>query len=851
MPEGDEREGMDGSGVMMLAASDAVAVTLDANGGTFPNGKEVVEIEPPDGYFYLPDWSVVDRPGYILTGWTSGSSRGAMAEKVTAEEGATWTAAWARDTRNYNTDHLPHAAIRIYRALDEYIDATYLQTEGGQAVVQIAEDETGSASFTLVNDYQTSGHNLLASNCSLWSSGSNGPIRPGMYVRIDSIQSDGTVEYLFDGFVTTISPNATAVSVEVGDRITFLSRQGTTLRRNYYGAENDSRESRFVSAGNDGALYADLSELPDGAVVDGTIYWTIPAVTEYANNTSIGVTYQDSSSPLFIYEFPTGGEYLGNVTLIMSLDNFHAPVDRTLTFVVASGPSSRTFSLVTDTRGEFTVSIDLDMMPCESTATVTAYVNEAPMNGNYALRVTHSTSSPDQCMVTRWTNSGLEQHLNYAVAGSVTAYTLASTSGTISGTRYYPDSIDGRDVEDEDLYNPSANRVYVPYVVSGSQSTVDVMEGIAWSMEHIPLNTDAMDDEETMVTIFRTGGGYAQDYLQKLADIASADGRMRAYLSRGYKTPVLVISGRYDRRDTSRAHIHYGGDSVTTAYGERVAFADFSPSMTLKNRPSLATLRGTISERSSSESIPLQIAVEDDTSTEARCGVLVETVVADSSVSSMGDAGQAAWSCLAENYLDEWEGNVTVPGIRRDMMDISGDHAGSGVPITITDTRNGFSAYRARVRQIRMDFNACTTILTICNYSLIHSSGIADTTALAITATDVATGDTTTTLFNSQYVRIKTDEDQNLGDGTQVTMTGIKGDGGTFTFDSVSVFSLPNGRHLVHGVAYESGSGHTADNRAYDVVAIRIGTQDQLDIRWSLRPDWYTGQTLSVDVDCP
>ena len=31
----------------------------------------------------------------------------------------------------------------------------------------------------------------------------------------------------------------------------------------------------------------------------------------------------------------------------------------------------------------------------------------------------------------------------------------------------------------------------------------------------------------------------------------------------------------------------------------------------------------------------------------------------------------------------------------------------------------------------------------------------------------------------------------------------------------------------------------------------RIGNGTQLDIRATLRPDYYAGQTLSVDVDCP
>lgn len=832
----------------------SVDFVLDANGGAFPDGSEIVYVNAPDGRYTLPDWSVVDRPGYRLSGWTGSSSGSASmgSEQTTAE---TWTAVWASDPRSYDTTHLPHASIRIYRALDEYIDATYLQIQGGQAVVSIAEDETGSASFTLVSDYRTAGRGLMASDCSLWSSGSPGPIRPGMYVRIDDIQSDGTVSYVFDGFITTITPDAETVAIECGDRMTFLAKQGTTLRRNYYGGE---RDSMLVSAGNDGYLYGDLSELPDGAVVDGTIYWTILKDLAYESERDID-TQCDDDGLQWTWEWNCELDYITALHL-----NYMAPSwqDRTWTIRMTSGDRTVRWThtdeldmVNRDKNRRLNLTISNPLRVVDGRVTVTCHSSQAgnedrmdlyvskDLDGTISYRATIGSSVSNSVRDVTY-SGGPADRLGRSV---VEGYTLAGTEGAVSGTKYYPTSIEG-DTTDESLYTPSAHRVYVPYVVSGTQSTVDVMEGVSWALGMMALaNTDALARDETMVAIFRTGGGYAMDYLQKLADIASSEGRMRTFICRGYTTPVLAIGARYERSDDAQDHIHYGGDSVSGG----TPYSAFSPSYTLKNRPSLVTLRGTISEQGSEDSVPLQIAMEDSGSTEARYGVLVETVVADSSVSSMGDAGQAVWSELASSDLDELEGTVTVPGVRRDLMDVSGAHAGSGVPVSLTDTRRGLSAYRARVRQLYIDYNACTTRATITNYSMVYSSGLDDTTVLAITATDVSTGANSTTLFNSQYVRVKTAEDQALGDGTQVTMYGIKSDGTTFQFDSVSVFALPTGRHVVHGVAYQDNSGHCEDSQTYGVVAVRIGSQAQLDIRASLRPDYYRGQTLSVDVDCP
>ena len=826
-----------------VTVAEFVPVTLNANGGTFPNGMSAVTLECPDRRYVLPDWSVVDRPGRKLSHWLNDGVRGEMGSVQTV--GGTWTAQWVTDSRGYDTDHLPHAAVRIYRSLTEWIDATYLQVQGREVVAELAEMRPGMATMTLLNDYETAGHNLLSSDCDLWSSGSDGPIRPGMYVRIDDIQEDGTLEYLMDGFITTIQPDAENVKIEVGDRMTFLGKQGTTLRRNYYGGSN-SRDSMFVSAGHDSTgLYADLSELPDGAMVDGTVQWTVYAGATYSSTLDLDLGSGDEH--LFTWTFPTPGDRLAGVSMNLGVEAFHAGSwTFNFTVTVTSGSESRTVE-ITKTGGngaEFVLEVDLGMMPCGSTASVEVLCDRYPQNGHFAL---HSSSS-DDCTVTVISEDGETLTYNRAVQGSVDVYALEDATGTVNGNRFDVESIGTHSLDDSTLWTPSENRVRVPYVVSGSQSTVDVMEGVAWALGMTPMvNVEALPRASTKVAIFRTGGGYALDYLQKLADIASSDGRMRSFLCRGFTTPVVAIGTRYAKDDTQKVTVHYGGDSAS---GNHIAFSSFSPSLTLKNRPSLATLRGTISEQGSSESVPLQIAVEDVDSTELRYGVLVETVVADSSIASMGDAGNSAWGALSSSELDQWEGSVTVPDTHPEMLELAGSHAGSGVPIRLTDSRLGLSSYHARVRQISVNYNLCTTKLTISNYSLRYSSGIADTTALAITSADVATGDNSTTLFNSQYARVKTNVDQNLGDGTQVTVKGIK-TSGTFDFDSVSVFALPNGRHLVHAVALSSNTGHTEDSEVYGVVAVRIGSNSQLDIRPSVRPDFYAGQTLSVDIDCP
>ena len=837
------------------APDTGVSIVLDANGGIFPSGRYRETIEAPDGSYRLPDWSVVDNPGFILSHWTgSQGNRGEMGSEQTAID--TWTARWRADTRAYSTEYLPHAAVRIYRALDEFIDVTFLQQEGGEPVVNLAENRPGSASMILCNNIDDPASNLLSEDCGLWSSGSDGPIRPGMYVRIDDIQSDGTLAYLMDGFITTISPDAENLSIEIGDRITFLGKQGTTLRRNYYG-DAGSRDSMLVSAGHDTELYADLSELPDGATPDGAIFWTVLSSRTYDGTAQWdGANLGAPGEPLFEWTFPSDSlDYIGSVTIDMHLAEFGPgeTIGFEATVESSSGDRGEASSTVSNINGDFDLTLDFGMVQVSGTVRITVYATTS-LGGDLTIRTLTNASSSGRCTYSYWYGPGSDRRwatVSRDVGSTISFYTRTEAEGSISGDRFVPTSIGDEDLSDTTLWTPSAHRVLVPYVMSGDQSTIDVMEGISWALGIMPLsNLSALPSSDTKVAIFRTGGGYAQDYLQKLADIASDGGRMRAYLCRGFTTPVLAIGARYMRDDTPLAILHYGGDSPS-GIATRIAFASFSPSMTLKNRPSLATLRGTISSQGSTDSVPLQIAVEDVDSTEARYGVLVETVVADSSIASMGDAGNAAWAELAENELDEWEGSMVLPGIRTDLFDLTGPYAGSGVPVRVTDSRNGIADYHARVRQVKLDYNACTTTVTLSNYSMVYSSGISDTTALAITSADVATGANSTTLFNSQYVRIRTDVDQNIGDGTGVTVTGFKTGQVPFEFSSVSVFILPNGRHLIHAIAPADGDGHTESDAMYDVVSIRIGTNSLLEIKPSIRPDYYYGQTLSVDIDCP
>ncbi|QHK17546.1 hypothetical protein JS82_05285 [Methanomassiliicoccaceae archaeon DOK] len=820
---------------------------LDANGGTFPTGQSRVTITVPDGFYRLPDSTVVDRPGYVLSGW-QGSYTGSAAMGSTQTTQETWTAQWTVDTRDYDTSVL-HAAVRIYRETDEWIDVTDMHPQGGEARITVAENQPGTATFSVVNDPYTPSRRIMSPTCNLWSSGGQGRVSQGMYVRIDRIGDDGTLSYLFDGFITTIKVSTEKIDIECGDWLTFLSKTGATYRRNFYG---ESRTSALFDAtynSSDG-LRAGVSTVPPDFRIDGQPAWKILTTTAMEGSeltTLLGGGTVDY--PTVSYTFPVADQdTIDNVSIHLRYMGQDLPGNYTfgVRMTLRSGQSSVSRSWtrsITGTTEEDRQFSNLGLTVTGDSVTMTLELASFSGSGGYGQVQTYRGSGSGTLTRGEIVYEDTAIRMSYATG----VWRDATLGERVNG--YMPVlSIDGvKDLTDASLYTPSEDRVRIPYI-TGSQAVGSIMESIAHGIGLIPMPVDVMGGDAELV-MFRTGGGYALDYLQKLADVVSSAGRRRALMVRGYTTPVLVASSRHALADAPSAHIRYGGDEVT-ASAEVIAYSSFAPSITMKNRPNLSMVRGTMSTRGDSESVPIMVAVEDSDSTERRHGMVVENVTADGSVNGLLDAANAAWAKLCESDLDEWEGTVTLPGIRRDMIPASGIYAGSGVCLDVTDSTMGISSARVRARQIVLDYNTCTTQITLTNRSLAYSSGISETTAMARTSADVATGDNSTTLFNTQYVRVKTDTPQSI-ETSGNTVIGMLSDGTPFDFSNVSVLQLPNGRSVLVATAPPDGDVHAPDDKPYDVVSVTINSGERLNIRKSIRPDYYQGQTLVLNVDFP
>ena len=250
---------------------------------------------------------------------------------------------------------------------------------------------------------------------------------------------------------------------------------------------------------------------------------------------------------------------------------------------------------------------------------------------------------------------------------------------------------------------------------------------------------------------------------------------------------------------------------------------------------------------SDGSTVPIMVAVEDTDAVRRRHGLSIETISADSSVSTPLGAAQSGYSVITANDLDQWEGTVVLPGIITNLIEQYGEYAGSGIPVSLYDSRIGLDGYRAKVKQVTLDYNACTTTVVLTNYSLRHSNSLSSTVAVAISAADYSTGMTDTTLYDTQYVYVKTDKAQTIKEnGNELFVH--KSDGSHFSVQDIQILKYPN--HMTLLATLPADSDNHTSNR-YDIVGLSINNlsaDKMIKIPEPLRPDYYTGQVLVINI---
>lgn len=825
---------------------------LNVADGVFPDGSTQWRIDTERSMWVLPDWSIVDSPGYLYTRWgTGGRPEMELAPSVR-------TGARISDARSYASGS--EVSVRVWRTWNEYNDVTeLLDADTGLPVVRLAENLPGSIALALDMDWETPSKNPLSPSFSGWAklvasigTDEDGPIRTGAYLTVHVLNSSNRWAPVAEGWISTITPEDARVRIECADGLAVLSRQGATLRRNYYSARIRARGDGSVV---DGALTGSLSAMPSGAVVDvNSFQWLV--VKRWPGSSRIsGSSYERGTTAL-----STADPYMPYVKL-----TFRSPVacrlEHVTTHVANQEMQSSATCFMSATIGGRPFMSDLQTLGVFSTAelefrwpnidavpeiaegqevTLTWYAKpsgdvQSTMHLHFWFGDNEGADVECECEARVENGSAIGTRL--APDWAIYAYEFKEATGTVSGGSVTDITVMGYQGDPEDLVDPPTNRFeYAFYTAEASRD--EIMTDLVMSHEALPFITGSTDAK---LGVYRIGGGMMQQYLQRIADVMGDDGQRRTVTARGCAVMAVASGTRHERTDEPTLTVCRNASASGVPSGA-VEFVSFSPRMTLKGRPSLAVVRGSWS---GDEAMPMVVAVEAEGSSEAR-GLVIESVVTDSDAADVRSAMRAAWATLDAEALDVWEGTLVLPGFRPELVERSGAHAGAGAVIAIYDERYGLSGYRVLVKEVKADYGKRMTEVTVTSHSPAYASAVPDTVAAVQSAGDLSTG--SDLLYKMQYARVVTQTPV----GTPSAVEVATADGPWWECDDVSVGLTPT--RTVVTARIRGVRGRSTDYDGPGAVArVRVGGESGtvLDIDPYRRPDLFAGQALVVQIDCP
>lgn len=825
---------------------------LNVADGIFPDGSTQWRIDTKRSMWVLPDWSIVDSPGYLYTRWGTGG-RPEMEVSPSVRTGARIS-----DSRTYASGS--EISVRVWRTWNEYNDLTeLLDADSGLPVVRLAENLPGSIALAVDADWETPSKNPLSQSWTGWGklvasigTDEDGPIRTGDYLTVHVKNQSNRWAPVAEGWISTITPEDARVRIECADGLAVLSRQGATLRRNYYSARIRARGDGSVV---DGALTGSLSAMPSGAVVDvNSFQWLV--VKRWPGSSRIsGSSYERGTTAL-----STADPYMPYVKL-----TFRSPVacrlEHVTTHVANQEMQSSATCFMSATIGGRPFMSDLQTLGVFSTAelefrwpnidavpeiaegqevTLTWYAK--PSGDVHSTMHLHfwfgdNEGAAVECECEARVENGSAIGTRLAPDWAIYAYEFKEATGTVSGGSVTDITVMGYQGDPEDLVDPPTNRFeYAFYTAEASRD--EIMTDLVMSHEALPFITGSTDAK---LGVYRIGGGMMQQYLQRIADVMGDDGQRRTVTARGCAVMAVASGTRHERTDEPTLTVCRNASASGVPSGA-VEFVSFSPRMTLKGRPSLAVVRGSWS---GDEAMPMVVAVEAEGSSEAR-GLVIESVVTDSDAADVRSAMRAAWAALDAEALDVWEGTLVLPGFRPELVERSGAHAGAGAVIAIYDERYGLSGYRVLVKEVKADYGKRMTEVTVTSHSPAYASAVPDTVAAVQSAGDLSTG--SDLLYKMQYARVVTQTPVGTPSAVEVATEG----GPWWECDDVSVGLTPT--RTVVTARIRGVRGRSTDYDGPGAVArVRVGGESGavLDIDPYRRPDLFAGQALVVQIDCP
>ena len=735
-----------------------------------------------------------------------------------------------------SSEWLPKAQVRIFKNLYAYADVTFDMVT--QPTIYKAVNRPGSFKFVLNNDPNDS---YLADTFDGWNDGSTGAIDWGMYCIIENITESGTAEYVTDGIITTLELNEYTLSVECADHLALLGSSGADIHRNYYDTRtaNDSRDV-IVGQASDNYIESNVTSIYEqsGQIETSTVKYRVEDPDTSMDSESAMYFLSDGSrtyvvswtgsiaEPFKGISFKLNKNLAGNMTCTMRI----AGITKTVT--------------ITGNNGDQAVYVDFGTLLEAGTYTIEFEGTPDYSGVPTQLRIYVNVTSGHGTVYSSYAGTTVYGHLRMNIAAfferAVTSCSVitrgSDTYLRISGITTVTSITDSYAM----LTYPHNNRVLLTYT-TGTVSASTIITNICNRVNYVPtINTGGLADGEPTFTLFRTGGGYALDYLQKVADTGnSMTFTAKGMLQEGnHRGPNFYAGARRTSASPASYNVVYG--NTTQTISDLIMF-QFKPTKSMKNRPSRVMIRTAISDKGDTESEPVLAMVYNLGLVESRHNVKTDKAISSSSVLSVYDAVRSAYD---ESYADEedWGGTLTLSGIIPDMIDADGQYAGSGKVLSITDPRYGFEDKAFVITDVTIDYETITTKVTLSNEAQIYGSAVSDAIAMAYTTSDLVVGDTNSTLYNTQYVYVKVTGPTVYTAGNAITLHTLSKN---ITIPNVTAYVM-EGHTLLYGAVKITSSD--ASTAKYDGKSLTVnGTR--FNIPTDAQPDCYEDQYVIINVD--
>lgn len=742
----------------------------------------------------------------------------------------------------------PVPVIKIWKSSTVYYA---VQNVVKLPIINRNENRAGSFSFSVTYDATVS-TNILSTTFNGWSDSSTGAVDWGMRVTIDNV-ANGVTTQVAEGIISTITPAEMMVSFECADMLAVLGVKGAELHRNYYNSATYTGYFNAISGGSEGddTVAVDISAISNaqGTPIDPINYLVEENIVtttgsefkslhyEYTGNVnrSYSIRWDFNISDHwggFIWRFRWSADVYAQVMFTYDLcDSNGTLIRRGITYALHYSGQSLEFD-ISSSFGSSVLAPGTYYVILSSFKVYTGGGIPRPST-DFDLFVKATTGSASYGTITYegQTHEGKLRGFRAYVPKVVTAWTRNGNQLLITG-------ITGVTIDSTtkpDLINPASNRANIPYT-SGSIQTTEIMDHI--KKVALDDNVNAVIDASAIgnspsIGLFRTGGGYALDYLKALADIATPSGRQLTF---SIVEKILHIGAR--RMESDNADIY-----VTEGSLNDPAMISLSLTKTIKGRPSRVMLRGTLSTKTDNK--PIIAVLRNAALAASRGGIMTDTVISNSSALTAPDMIAIAYASV-NTSTDGWEGTLVLSGIVPDIIDRTGAYAGSGKVINIVAPHSNVNN-KFKVVAVTYDYDKLTTTVTLTNAKQIYSSDIAESVAEALTAGDMAVSSSGSDLYKTQFCyQYTSNAETTMATGNTVKIK--TSDNVEYTLGDVAVYLLPNGRKLIYGAITITGS---TSNAKYRVQYYQINGGAWREIPARDRCDAYNGQYVILNIDCP